>query len=174
MKKGAEVLTMLRIGKIINCHGHKGELKVMPLTDDPSRFKKLKEVYLEHPSGRYELAHPTAAREHKNVVLLMLQEVPDMNTAEQLKNFYLCVERENAIKLPKDHYFIYEIVGLEVVEDGVVLGKVKEVLQTGGNDVYVVAGGAKEFCLPALKSVVKAIDLESGQMTVALPKGLLD
>lgn len=167
-------MTMLRIGKIINSHGHKGELKILPLTDDVSRFKKLKEVYLELDDEHYKLLHPVMAREHKNSVLLTIEEVTDMTMAEQLKNYYLCVERKDAIKLPKDHYFIYEIIGLEVIENGVSLGRIKEVLQTGGNDVYVVQTNERDFYLPALKSVVQSIDLDKQQMIVALPDGLLD
>ena len=144
------------------------------MTDDVSRFKKLKEVYLELDDEHYKLLHPVMAREHKNSVLLTIEEVTDMTMAEQLKNYYLCVDRKDAIKLPKDHYFIYEIIGLEVIENGVSLGRIKEVLQTGGNDVYVVQTNERDFYLPALKSVVQSIDLDKQQMIVALPDGLLD
>ena len=165
---------MLRIGKIVNSHGHLGEVKVIPLTDDINRFKKLREVYLERSAKQYELLHVKQARIHNNQVLLTLEEAPDMNAALLLKNFYLCVKREDAIKLPQDHFFIFELVGLEVVEDGKRLGRVSEVLQTGSNDVYVVTGGEKTIYLQALKTVVQQIDLDKGQMTVKVPQGLLD
>lgn len=167
-------MTMLRIGKIINSHGHLGEVKVLPLTDDIKRFKKLRDVYLEVSDSRYDLVHIVQSRIHNGQVLLTLEEAPDMNAAERLKNFYLCVKREDAIKLPEDHFFIYEIIGLEVVEEGQVLGKVVEVLQTGGNDVYAVSDGVRTFYMPALKAVVQKIDLENKQMLVKLPTGLLD
>ena len=167
-------MTMLRIGKIINSHGHLGEVKVLPLTDDIKRFKKLRDVYLEVSDSRYDLVHIVQSRIHNGQVLLPLEEARDMNAAERLKNFYLCVKREDAIKLPEDHFFIYEIIGLEVVEEGQVLGKVVEVLQTGGNDVYAVSDGVRTFYMPALKAVVQKIDLENKQMLVKLPTGLLD
>lgn len=167
-------MTMLRIGKIINSHGHLGEVKVLPLTDDINRFKKLREVYLEISDDKYDLLHIKQARLHNGQVLLTLEEAPDMNAAERLKNFYLCVKREDAIKLPKDHFFIYEIVGLEVWQDGQLLGQVTEVLQTGGNDVYAVNDGKRTFYMPALKAVVQEVDLESKRMQVKLPPGLLD
>ena len=167
-------MEMLRIGKIINTHGHLGEVKIMPLTDDITRFKKLREVYLEVNDDRYDLLHVVQSRIHNGLVLLTLEEAPDMNAAERLKNFYLCVKREDAIKLPKDRFFIYEIVGLDVIEDGQVLGKVTEVLQTGGNDVYAVSDGERTYYMPALKSVVQEIDLDNKRMLVTLPAGLLD
>ena len=165
---------MIRVGKIINCHGHKGELKLMPLTDDNNRFRHLKEAYLELPAHRYELVHIKSTREHKGHILMTLDEIADMNAAEKLKNIYLCVKKEDAVDLPEDHYFLYQIIGLEVYENGQYLGKITEVLQTGSNDVYVVSHEDRAFYMPALKAVVKEIDLEQGKMAVQLPEGLLD
>lgn len=165
---------MVRVGKIVNCHGHKGELKVVPLTDDLKRFDDLKEVYLELGNNRYDLVHIGGVRTHKNNILMTLDEVKDMNQAEKIKNIYLCVKDEDVVDLPKDHYFLYEIKGLTVVEDGVTLGKIVDILQTGSNDVYVVKNVDREFYLPALKSVVLGIDLAEKIMTVSLPAGLLD
>lgn len=167
-------MTMLRIGRIVNSHGHLGEIKVMPLTDSINRFKKLKEVYLEISDQQYDVVHITNVRIHNTHVLLTLQEAPDMNAAERLKNFYLCVKREDAIALPKDHFFVYEIIGLEVIENGQSLGKITEVMQTGSNDVYTVSNEDRTFYMPALKTVVKSIDLDNQQMLVDLPSGLLD
>lgn len=104
---------MIRIGKITNCHGVKGELVLQPLTDDNRRFKKLKQALLELPGGRYEDVTVVSVREHKENILLTLAGITDRNQAERLKNIYLCVRPEDAVK-PKGSYFIYEIVGLQV------------------------------------------------------------
>ena len=165
---------MIKIGKIVNCHGHKGELKIFPLTDNLKRFKGLKEAYLEKANGQYELVNLVSTREHKGNVLVVLEHINDMNAAEKLKNLYVCVKKEDAVKLPKNHYFIYELIGLDVVEDDQVIGQISEVLQTGSNDVYVVKNNEGLIYMPALKSVVHNIDLDNKKMTVTLPDGLLD
>ena len=100
------------------------------------------------------------AREHKGNILLTLENVSDRNQAETLKNLYLCVNEEDAVK-PKGAYFIYEIVGLAVYEGDTCHGKVTAVLQNSSTDLYEVTGEAGVFYLPALKSVVKEIDLEA-------------
>ena len=100
---------MIRVGKIINCHGVKGELVVLPLTDSIRRFKKLKSAFLEMPGGRYNDVTVLTAREHKGNVLITLEGIDDRNAAERLKNVYLCVRPEQAVK-PKDAFFIFEIM----------------------------------------------------------------
>lgn len=164
---------MIRIGKITNCHGVKGELVLQPLTDDNRRFKKLKQALLELPGGRYEDVAVVSVREHKENILLTLTGITDRNQAERLKNIYLCVRPEDAVK-PKGSYFIYEIVGLQVYEGDTCYGKVTAVLQNSSTDLYEVTGDENVFYLPALKSVVKNIDLEQGRMDVEIPTGLLD
>ena len=119
---------MIRIGKIINCHGVKGELVVLPLTDNMRRFKKLKKALLELPGGRYNEVAVVSAREHKGNVLLLLEGIDDRNQAERLKNVYLCVRPEDAVK-PKGSYFIFEIIGLDVYEGDTCYGKIINVLQ---------------------------------------------
>lgn len=164
---------MIRIGKIINCHGVKGELVVLPLTDDTRRFKKLKQVLLELSGGRYEEVAVQSARPHKENILLTLENVADRSQAERLKNIYLCVRPEDAVK-PKGSYFIYEIVGLDVYQNGECYGTITAVQQNSSTDLYEVTQGDRVFYLPALKAVVKNIDLEQGRMEVEIPAGLLD
>ena len=163
----------IRIGKIVSCHGVKGELSLLPLTDDNRRFQKLKKALLELPGGRYEEVEVRAAREHKGNILLTLAGIEDRNQAERLKNLYLCVNREDAVK-PKGSYFLYEIVGLDVYENDQLRGKVTAVLQNSSTDLYEVQYDGGVFYLPALKSVVQNIDLEQHRMDVQIPAGLLD
>ncbi len=165
----------LAIGKITRTHGVKGEVKVEPLTDDPQRFKKLKTVFLER-DGVLQKYAVERVKFFKQLVILKLAGIDDMNTAETLKGLYLKVDRENAVKLPEYSYFICDLIGCTVVEEnGGVLGILAEVLQAGSNDVYLVKGkGGKEILIPALKSVVKRVAPEEKEITVSLPKGLMD
>ncbi|KJS18926.1 MAG: hypothetical protein VR72_20790 [Clostridiaceae bacterium BRH_c20a] len=167
------MVLMIKVGQIMSTFGNKGELKVFPLTDDPERFKKLKYVYLIMPDGDIKM-HISSVRNHKNTVILSFKEVPDMSSAEKLRNIYICIEEEQLVKLPENHYFIFQIIGIEVYEKGIFLGKIQNVIQTGSNDVYVVKDNEKEILIPALKSIVLGIDLDEKKMFVSLPEGLVD
>lgn len=172
-KNEIDTTKMIRVGKIINCHGVKGELTVLPLTDDMRRFKKLKHALLEMPRGRYDEVVVTSTREHKGNILVTLEGLEDRTQAERLKNIYLCVRPEDAIK-PKNAYFIFEIIGLDVYQGDICYGKIINVLQNSSTDLYEVKGDGESFYLPALKSVVQRINLEEGRMDVIIPDGLLD
>jgi len=113
----------------------------------------------------------------KNTVILKLKEINDMEAAEALKESMIIIDRKNAIKLPKDRFFICDILGCEVYDSELgLLGKIDDILQLGSNDVYVVKGHEKykEVLVPALKDVVKNIDIEAKKIDVVLPEGLLD
>ena len=167
--------TYVKIGQIINTHGHRGEMKIYPLTDDVNRFYGLEHVFINWDEEYLEY-RVDKARIHKNTVILSLREVNSMNEAEKLKGRYLELPLAELKVLPPGHYYIFELVGLAVYERGIFLGKVTDVLKTGSNDVYVVraAGCKKQILVPAIKEVVKRIDLNSGTMEVILPPGLLD
>jgi 16S rRNA processing protein RimM len=165
------------IGQIINTHGNKGELKIYPLTDDINRFYELKKVYIKSagPGENYISYTIETVRIHKNNALLTLQEIPDMNEAEKLKGFYIEIPRDEVRPLPEGSYYIFQLVGLDVYESDNYLGKLHDVLKTGGNDVYAVRTPEnKEIYLPAIKSVILNIDLDHGRVEVKVPPGLLD
>ncbi|OPX42531.1 ribosome maturation factor RimM [Ruminiclostridium hungatei] len=165
----------LIVGQLVNTHGVKGELKSTALTDDPQRFKKLEWVYIDKNGSleKYELA---GVKFFKQFVIIKFKGVDSIEAAEKLKGMYLKIDRENAIKLPKDSFFITDLIGLSVYDEKeTLLGKLKDVIQTGSNDVYVVRDDAgTEILIPALKSVVKEVLLDAGRISVILPKGLLD
>lgn len=167
------VYLMIKVGQILTTYGHKGEVKVLPLTDNPERFTALEFVYLEMPQGNQKM-HIQNVKGHKNSVILKFKEVPDMSYAEKLRGIYICVEENQLVELPENHYFIFQIIGLEVYEKEVLLGKVTDVIQTGSNDVYIVKNEEKEILIPALKSIVSEIDINQKKMFVSLPEGLLD
>lgn len=165
----------LQIGVISSTHGIKGEVKVFPTTDDVNRFKKLKEVYLD--TGKEHLTlHPESVKFFKQFVILKFKEFNNINEIEQYRNKSLLVDREHAVKLKKDEYFIADLIGLKVVTDEEKeLGTLKEVLQTGANDVYVVEmQDGKEVLLPAIKECVLNVDIGAGVISVHVMDGLLD
>jgi 16S rRNA processing protein RimM len=164
----------LAVGKIVNTHGVKGELRVIPMTSDISRFDYLLYTWIK-VDGQYREYRVTGVRYHKQFVLVKLQGVDNMTDAEALKGCELLVDRQHARPLDEDEYFICDIIGMKVYEDDRLLGELTEVLETGSNDVYVVTGeNKKELLIPALKSVVTDVDLEKRIMHVKLPEGLLD
>ena len=165
----------LEVGKIVNTHGLKGEIKVIPLTDDPKRFLKLKKVYIDKVSS-IEKVEIEDVKFQKTTVILKLKGIDDLNSAESLKELFLKVDRQDAIKLPKDSFFVCDLIGCEVFDDmGKSLGILKEVLKTGSNDVYSVGREQeKEILIPALKTVVKEILIKDRKIIVSLPKGLID
>jgi len=168
------MIEYLEVGKIVNTRGIKGELKVIPLTDNPERFDNLESVYVQKEEGLEEY-RITGVSYSKSFVYLKLKGIDDIDAAEKLKGLSLKVHRSNAVKLPEDTYFICDIVDMDVYEDnGNLLGKITDVLKTGSNDVYVVKGeDGKEILIPALKSTVNDVDIMNKRMTVTLPEGLL-
>lgn len=166
----------LEIGKIVNTHGIKGEVKVIPLTDDSRRYDDLKWVFVgdDKTQKKYDVE---SVKYFKDTVIVKLKDVNDMDGAEKLKNLFFLVDRENAVKLPPDSYFVCDLVGSGVYEErGNFLGILKDIIQTGSNDVYVVrnekAEKNKEILIPALKSVVKDISIKDHKIIVNLPEGL--
>lgn len=165
----------LQVGKIVNTHGVSGEVKLIPLTDDPKRFDDLEWAYIEKDGvlSRHDVQR---VKHVKNHVIIKFSGIGSMDEADVYKNCYVVVDRENAIKLPEDSYFICDIVGCDVAdENGNLLGRITDVLKTGSNDVYVIKSETgKELLLPALKSVVRKVSLDERRIEVSVPKGLLD
>ncbi len=162
------------VGQIVNTFGVKGILKVKPFTDDANRFEELKKVYI-CKKEKLEEVEIEEVKYHKDMVLLKVKGIDDMNEAEKVKGLYLKIDRKNAKKLPKDTYFIADLLGLEVYSDREeLLGKVDDIFRTGANDVYVVKDEkGKQLLLPSIPEVIKEIDLEKEKIIVHLLKGLV-
>ena len=166
---------MLRVGVISSTHGVRGEVKVYPTTDDVNRFKKLKTVILD--TGKENLTLEIAGvKFFKNMVILKFKEFNNINEIEKYKGKDLLIKREQAVKLGPDENFIVDLIGLKVITDeGENFGVMKDVLQTGANDVYVIEGNdGKEYLFPAIKQCILKVDLDAGEMTVHIMDGLLD
>ena len=164
---------MLRVGVFANTHGVRGEIKVFPTTDDAQRFKKLKKVNLDTGKEKMEL-EITSVRFFKNLVILKFKGIDNINDIEKYKGKDLLVTREQAVPLEEDEYFIYDIIGAKVVtEDGKDFGELKEVLQTGANDVYVVeTTEGKEILLPVIDECILDIDIDNKIVTAHIMPGL--
>ncbi len=157
---------MIAIGKIVAPHGVRGDVRVVPLTDFPDRFQTLKKVLLQ---GGRELAVETV-RYHKQFVILKFRGLDSRDAADTLRGKLLEVTRDNLVPLPEGHFYVFDIVGLKVYDEaGDYIGTVTDVLHTGSNDVYVAEReGERPVLIPALKEVVKAIDVAGGKITVKL------
>ena len=163
----------LIVGSITSPHGVHGEVKVYPQTDDVSRFKKLKEVYLDTGKERIVL-HPESVKYSKQFVIIKFKEFSNKDEVEGLRTKNLLVDREHAVKLKKDEYFIADLIGISVFRvDDTLLGTLKDVMPTGANDVYVVEKeGGGEILLPAIKECIKEVDVEARKMKVYVMPGL--
>ena len=161
------------VGQIVNTFGIKGQLKLKPFTDDMERFEELKTIYIckKNEMKKVEIED---VKYNKQCVLLKVKGIEDLTEAEKYKGLFLKIDRKDAKKLPKDTYFIADILGLEVYTDeGELLGKVDDIFPTGANDVYVVKDElGKQILLPSIPEVLKEIDLEKGKVIVHLIEGL--
>jgi 16S rRNA processing protein RimM len=165
----------LRVGIITSTHGIRGEVKVFPTTDNPDRFAKLDRVYI---SGRLpeEILHVEKARRFKNQVILKFKEYDNINDVEKFRQSDILIDRKDAEELQDDEYFIDDLIGLSVFsDDGQDLGRLKEVYETGANDVFVIEkANRKDLLIPATKECIRSVDPEAGSMTVHLLPGLED
>ena len=165
---------LLKVGVLTTTHGVRGEIKVFPTTDDAERFLELEYVLLD--TGR-ELRRLDIknVRFFKNLVILKFDGIDNINDIEKYKGKDLWIPREEAQELGEDEYYIADLQGLNVVlEDGTEFGTLRDVMETGANDVYIIDSNEHgEVLLPAIKECILDVDLEKNTMTVHLMKGLL-
>lgn len=164
----------LEIGQIVNTFGIKGFVKVNPFVDDILRFDDLEKVYLRRNKEIKEL-QVEEVKYHKNMVLVKFKGIDKVEDAELLRNFYLEVDRENAIELEEGEYFIADLLGMNVLtEENEQLGKLEDIFNAGSSDIYVVkTEEGKQILLPAISEVVKEINLKENKIIVHLLEGLI-
>ncbi len=163
----------LEIGKIVNVHGLRGEIKVVPWCDDPEFLCEFDTLYLDKT---YDPVQVVSARLQKNNVLMQLEGIDTVEAAEKLRNRVLYMDREE-VELEEGVYFIQDLIGLEVLDadTGVSYGTLTEVFQTGANDVYEVKNSeGKTVLIPAIPDVVVETNLEEGKMIIRPLEGLFD
>ena len=165
----------LQVGVITSTHGVRGEVKVFPTTDDPNRFKRLKEVILD--TGKEEMVlEIEGVKFFKQFVILKFKGFDNINDIEKYRQKSLYVTRKNAVRLKRDEYFIADLMGLKVLDEQETrIGVLNDVMETGANDVYIIEMmDGKELLLPAIKQCILNVDIENGFMQVHILEGLLD
>lgn len=164
-----------QVGVITSTHGIKGEVKIFPTTDNVKRFKKNMEIILDTGKENIDLT-VESVKFFKQFVILKFKGIDNINDIEKYKTKSLYVTRANAVRLRKDEYFIADLLGIDVWEDnGEKLGVLKDVIETGANDVYVITlEDGKELLIPAIKECILDVDVENRKMTVHVMDGLRD
>lgn len=165
-----KITEKIRVGKITSSHGVRGEVKVFPLTDFPTRFKKGNKVYIGDVQLTIERSRP-----QKNLYIVKFEGFDNINEILKFKDQYLEITKEQLTPLEEGEYYIFDIVDCEVFDDSEnYLGKVSSVFATGNNDVYVVKNNGKEILIPAIKQVVTSIDIQNKKIIITPIEGLLE
>lgn len=163
----------LQVGVISSTHGIRGEVKVFPTTDDPARFKKLKKVLLDTGKERLEL-EIQSVKFFKQFVIVKFRGIDNINDIEKYKGKSLMVPREDAVQLEEDEYYIADLIGMEVYTDGGRFGTLKDVMETGANEVYIIDSDEHgEVLVPAIHDCILDVDVEKQTMKIHLMDGLI-
>jgi len=172
--KETDMEKLLQVGVITSTLGSRGEVKVFPTTDDPKRFKKLKQVILDTGKEKRDL-EVESVKFFKQFVILKFKGIDNINEVERYKRCPLLVTRDHAVPLQEDEYFIADMIGMQVVtEDGAVFGTLKDVIETGANDVYIIESSEHgEVLVPAIKECILDINIEEQKMQIHLMDGLI-
>ena len=160
----------LEVGKITNTHGVMGEVKVQPWCDSPECLCRFYTLYVDEAHIPYKVER---ARPNKNMVILKLEGITDMNGALAMRNAILYIDRKDA-KLPEGSFFLADIEGLEArdAQTGAVLGKIAEVLTLPASNVYVIRGGEREIMIPAVPAFVAETNVEEGFIRINMIEGI--
>lgn len=170
-------MNYFNVGKIVNTQGLQGEMRVLSVTDfAEERFKKGNTLALFDKKDRFVMDVEIAShRKVKNFDIIKFKGMYHINDIEKFRDFTLKVREEDLTDLEDGEFYYHEIIGLEVYEDDVLLGRIKEILQPGANDVWVVKRkGKRDLLLPYIPPVVLGIDIEKGRVDVEIPEGLDD
>lgn len=160
------------VGEVLKPHGVRGELKIYPLTGDPQRFRQLQEVILVR-DGVERRCRVKSVQVQPDFVYLSLADIVGMDEADKYRGWQVYIDRSEVPPLTEGWYY-FELEGIQVFEGETCLGTLTQIIETGANDVYVVKWAQGEICIPALKSVVRKVDVPGRRMDVILPPGLLD
>ena len=164
-----------QVGIVTATHGLKGEVKVFTTTDDVKRFKRLREVILDTGKERIGL-EVESVKFFKQFAIVKFKGIDDISAVEKYRKASILVTRENAVRLKKDEYFIADLLGLKVRDESdAEIGVLRDVMETGANDVYVIdLTDGRELLLPAIKQCVLEVDVEEGFIKIHILEGLLD
>ena len=161
-------MELIEVGQIVNTHGIRGEVKLNAWTDNIEDLLDLDVFYLKNG----EKLNVKQSRIHKNCLIISFAEISDMNAAERMKGTVLFTEKT---PLPEGRYYIKDLLGMEVFENGKLLGKIVDVFATGANDVYdIKTPEGRSILIPVIDGVILSVNVLEKRMEVALPDGLLD
>ncbi|HIX02094.1 MAG TPA: ribosome maturation factor RimM [Candidatus Ligilactobacillus excrementigallinarum] len=166
-----------QIGKIVNTHGIKGEVRVQATTDFPEkRFAIGEKVYIFKNQKLVKELTIKSHRKHKQFDLLSFEGLEDINLVEDLKQADLKISADQQDELTEGQYYYHEIIGLDVFDlEGNELGQISEIMQSGANDVWIIKRKQKaDLLIPAIKDVVKEIQIENHKVIIDLLDGLDD
>ena len=163
----------LQVGVISSTHGIRGEVKVFPTTDDAARFKELKKVLLDTGKERIAL-EIQSVKFFKQFVIVKFKGIDNINDIEKYKGRSLLVAREDAAELGEDEYYIADLIGMDVFTEEGHFGVLRDVMETGANEVYIVDSDRHgEVLIPAIRQCVLEVDVEENRMTVRIMEGLI-
>ena len=165
-------MNSILIGKIVNIHGIKGEIKVYPYTDDIENLSKLKEIYFDEKLEKKYIIK--SSKIQKNMLILKLDSIDSVEEAEKLRNMNLYIPKLKVQE--EDTYYIEDLISLEVIDikNNVSIGKITYVFNNGANDVYeILTNDGKKVYFPAIKQVVKQVDIKNNKIYVEVMKGLI-
>ena len=165
-------MNSILIGKIVNIHGIKGEIKIYPYTDDIENLSKLKEIYLDEKLEKTYIIK--SSKIQKNMLILELESIDSVEEAEKLRNMNLYIPKLKVQE--EDTYYIEDLISLEVIDikNNVSIGKITYVFNNGANDVYeILTNDGKKVYFPAIKQVVKKVDIKDNKIYVEVMKGLI-
>ena len=165
---------LLKVGVITTTHGVRGEVKVFPTTDDAERFLDIEYVLLDTGKELRRL-NIQNVKFFKNLAILKFEGIDNINDIEMYKGRELWIPREEAQELGEDEYYVADLIGMDVLlENGEKFGVLRDVMETGANDVYIIDSAEHgEVLLPAIKECILDVDLEKNVMTIHLMKGLI-
>ena len=172
-----EMSQYFKVGKIVNTHSLKGEVKVISSTDfEEQRFEKGSELLITRGNQVIKEVVVESYRTHKNNLLVKFVGIDTIEEAEKLKNLQIKIDSENIGELEENEFYFHEIIGCEVFdENGKSLGEIIEILTPGANDVWVIKGqNGKEILIPYIEDVVKKIDIENKKIDIEVMEGLID
>lgn len=157
----------LVVGRVATPHGTRGEMRIAIVASQPDALRGLRTLYFgeEQEPRQMRRFHPLPGGKE---AILRLSDITTPEEAAELRGQRIWVDRTALPPLPKDEFYHYQLLGLEVFdESGTLLGRLSEIIETGANDVYVVRGPAGELLLPAIEAVIREVDPEEGRMIVS-------
>ncbi|MBI5632075.1 MAG: 16S rRNA processing protein RimM [Nitrospirae bacterium] len=165
----------MAVARIIKERGIKGEVKAFPLSKAAQSLPPLTEAYIVMPAGTVQKITIHSIRTDREFLIVSFQGISDRQEASKLRNAMIEVDVSMLPDLQKNEYYYHQIIGLSAVTtEGKTIGRVTEIMEMPGNELYVVQGTDKEYLIPAVKAIIADINLDTGVMTITPIDGLLD